>query len=119
MNRIDKVAKTLRDTDVLVPHRGMDETASQWFARALDADGHLAPAPQIIRTAQELDALDDDTLLSTVAEHDRGDLARSARMIRRCYLTDDEDQAWPLPAVVVASGAHVRKCRETLEGETT
>ncbi|WP_312979574.1 hypothetical protein [Corynebacterium sp.] len=79
----------------------------------------IEPAPQVIHKPAELEALDPDTLLSTVAENDHGDLARSARMIRKCYLTDDNTPAWPLPAVVVATGEYVRACREALEGGAT
>lgn len=80
----------------------------------------LTPTPQIVHTVEELEALDGDTLLSTVSENDLGGLARSASHILACYgtqLRNNPDQ-WPLPAVVVATGEHVRACREALEGAT-
>lgn len=66
-------------------------------ARAIRA--HV-PAPQLIRTPAELEALDPDSIV----------LDRSG------HLLTHRDR---LPAVVVASGEHVRACREALEGETT
>lgn len=60
------------------------------------------PAPQIVRTPADLDALDGDEVLV----HYTG-VVRYA-----CDTYPDVD----LPAVVVASGDHVLACREALEG---
>lgn len=79
---------------------------------------HL-PAPQIIRTVDELEALDPDTLVCSVGHNDHGDLARAARYILFAYGDALPPGRWPLPAVVVASGGQVRACWEALEGETT
>lgn len=68
-------------------------------AQALADDGLLAPAPQIIRTDDEYDALDPDSIVLD----DKGRVRLATSM-------------WRLPAVKVAEGAHVRACREALEG---
>ncbi|MGP9622551.1 hypothetical protein ACT3S7_06170 [Corynebacterium sp. AOP34-AQ2-28] len=80
-------------------------THDQDIAQELADAGLLAPDPQIIRTPAELEALDPDTLVLDAA----GYTVRYGSQVGR----------WDLPAVVVASGEHVRACREALEGETT
>lgn len=96
-----------------------NETAGEGadrIAGALDKAGLLAPAPQIVRTPAELEALDPDTLLVTVEPVGHGSLGRSAEYISMIYYP--QTNQWPLPAVVVASGEYLRACREALEGET-
>ena len=56
------------------------------------------PTPQIIRTVEELEALDPDTLL----------------MSRKGYIADAEDNI-RIPAVVVAPAEQVRAARKALE----
>lgn len=73
-----------------------------------------APAPQIIRTVEELEALDPLTVVYTPN--------RDSPVFVGDFVADihyDPDYADDLPAVVVTSGEHVRACREALEGETT
>lgn len=57
-------------------------------------------APQIIRTAEELEALDPDTLV----------------MSRKGYLAHAEDNI-RIPAVVIAPARQVRAARKALEQE--
>lgn len=71
-------------------------------ARDLAAEGYLAPAPQIIRNAEELEALDPDTLLTYIGYF--------GSYITAVCLHPDE-----LPAVVVTTTAQVRAAREALE----
>ena len=59
--------------------------------------------PQIIRTRDELDALDQDTVLFTWGD-----------MHAQTWLHTFEDD---LPAVVVATGDQVRAARQALEDE--
>jgi hypothetical protein len=68
------------------------------------------PAPQIVRTPAELEALDPDTVLSPLL----GTIVLYPREVRD-FMEVARDC---LPAVVVASGEHVRACREALEGAT-
>ncbi|MGV0868712.1 hypothetical protein [Corynebacterium kalidii] len=69
----------------------------------------LAPSPQIIRNAQELEALDPDTLLINRDEDEGVLTARDLLSCGKIYRAE-----W-LPAVKVAEGAHVRACREAPE----
>ena len=81
-------------------------------AQALADAGLLAPEPQIIHTADELAALDPDTVLMTTDFFDpltpvwdwldgKGNPARGTEN--------------GLPAVVIATGEHVRAARQALE----
>lgn len=81
-------------------------------AAALDDAGCLAPTPQIIRTVEELEALDGETVVESKDGYITS--ATELSLFLRPHNADSD-----LPAVVVASGEHVRACREALEGETT
>lgn len=72
-------------------------------AAALDDAGCLAPTPQIIRTVEELEALDPDTLVLDSA----GYTVRYGSNLSK----------WDLPLAIIREGAEVRACREALEGE--
>lgn len=87
-------------------------THDQDIAQELADAGLLAPAPQIIRTPAELEALDPDTAIEKL-----GTVIRTAR--QAINVAGHWGVGAVLPAVVVASGEHVRACREALEGETT
>ncbi|MGP9760933.1 hypothetical protein [Corynebacterium sp. AOP12-C2-36] len=78
-------------------------------AAALDDAGCLAPDLQIIRTPAELEALDPDTLVEKP-----GTVTRTAR--QAINVAGHWGVGAVLPAVVVATGSHVRACREALEG---
>lgn len=73
----------------------------------------LTQAPQIIRTVEELEALNPDTVMWPARHYGPYEVGTIA--------PDPFNPDWtpPLPAVVVATGSHVRACREALEGETT
>lgn len=75
----------------------------------LDADGLLMPAPQIIRTVEELEALDPET---PIWSRNAGylDVAEFLNAIEY-----DIDYADDLPAVVVLPAEQVRAAREALE----
>lgn len=82
--------------------------------RALDAAGLLAPEPQVIRTRDELAALDPDTLVTlALPEHDKWPSpqvqAWPAPVAHRLDLT------WSGPVVIIATGDHVRAARQALE----
>lgn len=79
--------------------------------------GLITPSPQIIRTVQELEALDPDTVVLP-ANHRFPESAESLLYMFKDPFADEYVDI-PLPAVVVASGERVRACREALEGETT
>lgn len=76
-------------------------------ARDLAAEGHLTPDPQIIRTVEEQQALDPDTVIIT-PENDPANVG--------VILAELEHFGWKpcLPAVVVATAAQVRAALEAL-----
>ena len=85
---VDDLAQIIRHVD------GNHDLGAGALAEAiLD---HL-PAPQIIHTVEEQEALDPDTLL----------------MSRKGYIADAEDNI-RIPAVVVATAAQVRAARKEL-----
>ena len=77
----------------------MERAQAVQIVHSLSVDGLLTPAPQIIRTDDDYEALDPDSLV----------LDRTGRV-------DTPINMWRVPAVVVASGETVRACREALEG---
>lgn len=78
-------------------------------ARDLAAEGHLATAPQIIRTVAELEALDPDTVVWPARHY--------GPYTVRTLTPDPFDPYWtpPLPGVVIRDGAEVRAARKALE----
>lgn len=85
------------------------------YARALADAGLLAPDPQIIRTREELAALDPGTLLESNGAYNRAFEAKHPQWIaaqgRRV------GRGW-LPAVVIATGDQVRAARQALKEAT-
>lgn len=75
----------------------------------LSVDGLLAPSPQIIRTVEELEALDPDTVVWPRRHYGPYPVGT--------ITPDPLDPDWtpPLPAVVIRDGAGVRAAREALE----
>lgn len=73
-------------------------------ARDLAAEGHLTPAPQVIRTVEELKALDDDAFLMA----SDGNIYYAIGAKGRLLPSD-------IPAVVIREGAEVRAARKALE----
>lgn len=85
-------------------------------SQALAAEGHLTPAPQIIRTVEELEALDPDTVMQPpLDELGLWPNAMSARSLKWSMRTWDLKY---LPAVVIVPGEQVRAARKALEKET-
>ena len=80
--------------------------------RLLDGAVSLAnPAPHIIRTPEELEALElDDADAIAVASE-----AGVVRTVRALAAMHRLGSVWGLPAVVVASGSQVRAAREAME----
>ena len=72
------------------------------------------PAPQIIRTVEELEALDPETIVQRLPQHpgqySRTETAGDLAYVVRRWGTDRH-----LPAVVVATAAQVRAARKALE----
>lgn len=111
MNTVDRAEEIIEDR-LAWWEEASYEPNSHSLAQALADSGLIAPDPQIIRTVEELEDLDPDTVvLDRIGE----------TYPVRAYLTaGSTERAWresDLPAVVVASGEYVRACREALEGE--
>lgn len=79
------------------------------YAHALEAAGLLMPDVQVIRTVEELEALDPDSLLVTVggSVHDSRNTLYWIKFAGLNYL----------PAILVTTGAQVRAAREAMEQE--
>ena len=80
--------------------------------RLLDGTVSLAkPAPHIIRTPEELEALAQEDADTVVLASEAG----AVRTVRALAAMHRLGSVWGLPAVVVASGAQVRAAREAME----
>lgn len=115
MSNIERAAEIIE--------RAMGEVACGYpsmlpeIAQALADAGLLTPAPQIIRTVEELEVLNPDTLIQPplTAFSELPQILTAAGLL-------DAIRTWEgpwLPAVKITEGAHVHACREALEGETT
>lgn len=86
-----------------------DETPGEQIQEAAEGHGLLTPAPQIIRTVEELEALDPLTVVYTT---DRDTPVCAGDLI------DDIDYdtyyAEDIPAAVIATAAQVRAARKAL-----
>lgn len=69
--------------------------------------------PQIIRTRDELAALDPDTLVAIPRDYGDCDQPRLAGWVRTFYPLGESSPVFP--AVVVATGAQVRAARQEME----
>ena len=78
-------------------------------ARDLAAESYLMPDPQIIRTVEELEALDHDTLVTC---GDDQEIADVGAILATCQLLGLRPA---LPAVVVAPAEQARAARKALE----
>ena len=82
--------------------------------RLLDGAVSLAnPAPPIIRTPEDLEALAREDADSIVVASEAG-AVRTVRALCEMYRAGN---MWGLPAVVIASGSQVRAAREAMEKE--
>lgn len=91
-----------------------EDIAEEVLSELLD-NNILAPAPQIIRTVDELEALDRMTVLMHADD--------GHPLTLGWHWFDEEGNLWPeseedLPAVVVATGAQVRAARTALQEAT-
>ncbi|WP_414122873.1 hypothetical protein [Corynebacterium nuruki] len=83
-------------------------------ARALAAEGHLAPTPQIIRTVEELEALESEAIVQRHPQHP-GQYPRPETASDLAYVVQRWGTDRYLPAVLVATAAQVRAARAALE----
>lgn len=110
MTNIDRAAdiiEYLTDEPHLYPDGGLPDASAQ----ALDDEGLLAPDPQIIRTREELAALDPDTLvaMNPITKGHATAYVWSADTALRVNLP------WHAPLAIIATGEQVRAARRALE----
>ena len=106
MSNFDRAVKALNDVDVIYGALVGNEN----YATVLKERGLLAPDLQIIRTQEELEALDPDTCtLDKFGDFDfaKAWIDESGKMF--------EGHVAFLPAVVFATGDQVREAREAME----
>ena len=106
MSNFDRAVKALNDVDVIYGALVGNEN----YATVLEERGLLAPDLQIIRTQEELEALDPDTCTLDLF----GDFDFAKAWI------DESGKMFVghvdfLPAVVFATGTQVRAAREAME----
>ena len=106
MSNFDRAVKALNDVDVIYGALVGNEN----YATVLEERGLLAPDAQIIRTPEELEALDPDAC--TLDKFGDFDFAKA--------WIDESGKMFVghvdfLPAVVFATGTQVRAAREAME----
>ena len=111
MSNFDRAVKALDDVDEAIDHLADNEA----YVTALEAAGLLAPDVQVIRTMEELEALEpNDLLVPTASEGFEYEAVRADSLL---YVVSRWGRKDRLPAVVVATGAQVRAAREAMEQE--
>ena len=84
------------------------------IAKALEDAGLLATDPQIIRTVEELEALDPETIVQRRPQYP-GQYSRTETAGDLAYVVRRWGTTTHLPAVVVTPASQVRAAREALE----
>ena len=107
MSNFDRAVKALNDVDEAIDHLADNEA----YVTALEAAGLLAPDVQVIRTAEELEALAREDAAALVLAGEAG-VVRTVKAL--CGLRELV-YGWGLPAVVIATGNQVRAAREAME----
>ena len=108
MSNFDLAVKALNDVDESIDHLADNEA----YVTALQAAGLLMPDMQIIRTVEELEALDPDTC--TLDKFGDFDFVKAWIDENGKMFVGHVDF---LPAVVFATGDQVRAAREAMEQE--
>ena len=107
MSNFDRAVKALNDVDEAIDHLADNEA----YVTALEAAGLLAPDNKVIRTSEELEALElnDADAIVVVGE------AGVVRTVRAICAMHRLGSMWGLPAAVIATGDQVRAAREAME----
>ena len=109
MSNFDRAVKALNDVDEAIDHLADNEA----YVTALQAAGLLMPDVQVIRTPEELEALELVDADAIVLASEAG----AVRTVRALAAMHRLGSMWGLPAVVIASGNQVRAAREAMEQE--
>ena len=107
MSNFDRAVKALNDVDEAIDHLADNEA----YVTALEAAGLLMPDMQVIRTPEELEALELDDADAIVVASEAG----AVRTVRALAAMHRLGSMWGLPAVVIATGDQVREAREAME----
>ena len=107
MSNFDRAVKALNDVDEAIDHLADNEA----YVTALEAAGLLAPDVQVIRTQEDLEALELDDADAVVLASEAG----AVRPVRALAAMHRLGSVWGLPAVIVATGKQVRTAREAME----
>ena len=95
-----------------INHCGGHRLSCDDCGRLLDGAVSLAkPAPHIIRTVEDLEALARDDADAIVVASEAG----AARSVKALWEMCRAGGLWGLPAVVIATGKQVREAREAME----
>ena len=106
MSNFDRAIEALNDVDAIYGSLVSNEDC----ATVLQERGLLAPDVQVIRTVEELEALDPDA----VTINNAGAIERVDNWLGESGKPYPLSK-WHLPAVVIATGAQVRAAREAME----
>ena len=109
MSNFDRAVKALNDVDEAIGHLADNDA----YVTALEAAGLLMPDARIIRTPEDLEALEIDDADAVVLASESG----AVRTVRALAAMHRLGSVWGLPAVVVATGKQVRAAREAMEEE--
>lgn len=109
MSNFARAIKALNDVDETLDHLADNES----YVSTLKTAGLLMPDLQIIRTQEELEALElvDADAIAIAGKHGA---VWSVRTLAAMYRLGSD---WGWPIVVIASGAQVRAAREAMELE--
>ena len=107
MSNFDRAVKTLNDVGEYIDYL----EGNIAYVTALEAAGLLVPDTRIIRTPEELEALEIDDADAIVLASEAG----AVRNVRALAAMHRLGSVWGLPAVVVATGKQVRAAREAME----
>lgn len=107
MSNFARAIKTLNNVDEYIDHLPDNEA----YVSALKTAGLLAPDLSLIRTQEELESLELEDADAIAVAGEAG-AVRTVRALAAMYRLGSD---WCLPAVVVATGAHVRAAREAME----
>ena len=107
MNNFDRAIRALDEVDEYIDHLADNDS----YVTALEAAGLLAPDVQVIRTQEELEALELEDADAIVLASESG----AVRTVRAFAAMHRLGSVWGLPAAVVATGKQVRAAREAME----
>ena len=110
MSNFDRAVEALDAVDIYIDHL-TDNDANDAYVTALKTAGLLAPDLRVIRTQEELEALELEDADAIVLAGESG----AVRTVRTLAAMHRLGSVWGLPAAVVASGAQVRAAREAME----